>query len=123
MEEKKGGKQKSSKASKSKKFDTFVTMDSLSKKEADTIGSLLSKSTSIQSIIESSCKRSMKEFLQDGQSNNNKTSISSRRSKRIKNEVKVDEDLAENVYFDPIISLYFYFRQHLLSEKWNERQY
>lgn len=115
---------KRGKENKSKSFDTFISIDNISKKKADTIGSLQSKSTSIQSVIESSCKRSIKEFLQNNSNGvKNKKSISSRRSRRIKNEIKVDEDLAENVYFDPIMSLYFYFRQYLLSEKWNERQY
>jgi hypothetical protein len=115
---------KKGKDNKSKNFDTFISIDNISKKEADTIGSLQSKSTSIQSVIESSCKRSIKEFLQRNSNGaKNKKSISSRRSKRIKNEEKVDEEFVENVYFDPIMSLYFYFRQYLLSERWNERQY
>jgi hypothetical protein len=54
---------------------------------------------------------------------NKKQSINSRRSKRVKQEIEVDKDLLENVYFDPIISLYFYFRNNMLSEKWYERQY
>lgn len=114
-------KSKNKNPKKSNKFNTFASIDNLSKKEADTVGTLQSKIESIQSIIDSSCNRSVKEFLKN--SDKGKKSINSRRSKRVKNETKVDEDLIDNVYFDPIISLYFYFRQHLLSEKWNVRQY
>ena len=117
------GRSKTSK-SKSKRFDTYATIDSLSKKEADTVGSLQTKGLAIQNIVENSCNRSVKEFLKSGPDGaKSKKSISSRRSKRLKNEVKVDEDLVQNVYLDPIVSLFFYFRQHLLSEKWNVRQY
>lgn len=108
---------------KNKRFDTLATIDNLSKKQADTVGTLQSKTLSIQNVIEGSCKRSVKEFLKTGEKGDLQKSISSRRSKRIKNEVKVDEEIIDNVYFDPIISLFFYFRQHMLSERWNVRQY
>ena len=104
-------------------FDSYASLDNLKKKTADTAGTLQSKNISIQSHIESCWKRSISEFLNFGSKSMKKTSINSRRSKRVKKEIIADEDLIENVYFDPILSLYFFFRNRMLSEKWNERQY
>jgi hypothetical protein len=48
----------------------------------------------------------------------------SRRSRRLNNtEIQMDDTVLENIYFDPIISLYFLFRESLLSEMWTVRQY
>lgn len=78
---------------------------------------------SIKQHLQSCCKRSISEFLKAENDSKKKKNINTRRSRRVKQEVAVDNDLLENVYFDPIISLYFYFRNHMLSEKWYERQY
>ena len=92
-------------------------------KEADTVGSLQSKSVSIESILENSWHRSIKEFLKWNKGDISRTNMNSRRSKRVKNEIHVDHEIIENIYFDPIVSLFFYFRQNMLSEIWTLRQY
>lgn len=79
---------------------------------------------SIESILESSWHRSIKEFIKFNNADPNRTSaISSRRSKRVKNDIQIDHEIIDNIYFDPIVSLFFYFRQHMLSEIWTLRQY
>lgn len=120
------GKSMAMKKQNSKKFENYSSIDSLSKKkEADNVGSLQSKSVSIENVLESSCKRSIKEFLKwdNEKGSKRKKIIGSRRSNRVSNDIQVDHEVADNVYFDPIMSLYFFFREHMLSEMWTVRQY
>ena len=118
-------KSKAKKIKKTKTDNSFSHFDNVKdKKSADNIGSLLNKTLSIESILEASWKRSIMEFITPSSGAKNKRKkIGSRRSNRVNNEIQASQDMVDNIYFDPIMSLYFYFRQNMMHEIWSVRQY